>query len=330
MEEVLSNEEIEKLLQQFEGNSKKESNVKDDGPYDFTKPHSIKKENIEALKIIYNMYSNYLGNYISDLIREPVKGKLVTIEPIRLDELERWVPSNSTLASFNSIPLNGEFLIYVPDVFLGQIVELICGADITEIARYTQDKIFTEVVFTDLELSVIEDLMDNMIQQMIPCWKKILSMETKLNYVQSHRENSRVVDEGMYYLLVTIMIDCYEIKGEVYMCIPYEALESITDKLEVDKKNLKLAEDDKNRYIEDMNDTIESVKVNLQVNLGDVSMTVKDFLQLETGDVIQLNKHINTPIDMYVEEKLKYKVISGKQNGNMAVKVVDICEKEVF
>lgn len=330
MEEVLSNEEIEKLLQQFEGNNKTENNTKNDGPYDFTKPHSIKKENTKALKKIYRMYSQHLANYFTELTREPIKGKLTSIEPIRQEDVVNWVPKNSILGSFNNKPLKGEFLIYVPEVLLAQIMEIICGADVEEVASRGKDLIFKDLIFTDLEMSVIEDLIDNMLQLMVPCWKEILPLEVKLNYVRSHRENTKVAESGKYYMLTTVSIDYFDIKGEIYICIPFEALESIMDKLILEDKYAKLPMDDKMRYIQDINDAIESIKVDMEVRLGDVSMSVKDFLELETGDVIQLNKHVSTPLDMYIEDKLKYKVVSGKKNGNLAVKVVGISDEEGF
>ncbi len=330
MEEVLSNTEIEKLLEQFESNNKKEDKAKDDDTYDFSKPHSIKKENIEALKIIFRKYTKYLANYFSELTRESVKGKLDNLESIRQEEIESLVPKNSIIGTFTCMPLNGDFVVYMPDVFLSQIMEIICGADVNEVASSKADKIFSETIFTDLEMSIIEDITDSIIQLLVPSWKDLLTMEVRLKQVQSHKDSAKMVDIGRYYLIATMSLDFYDIKGEVYLCIPFEALENITDKLRLDDNFDTLTDNDKLKYSEDMNEVLETVKVNLEVRLGEVDMTVGDFIQLEKGDVLQLNKHISTPLDMYIEDKQKFKVVSGKQKGSLAVKIIKITGKEGF
>ncbi len=330
MEEVLSNTEIEKLLEQFESNNKQEDKAKEDDAYDFSKPHSIKKENIEALKIIFRKYTKHLANYFSELTREPVKGKLNSLEAIKQEEVESFVPKNSIIGTFTCAPLNGDFVTYIPEVFLSQIMEIVCGADIEEVAGSKADKIFAETIFTDLEMSIIEDITDSMIQLLVPSWKELLTMEVRLRQVQSHKDSAKMGDVGRYYLLATMSLDFYDIKGEIYLCIPFEALESITDKLRLEDNYDTLTENDKLKFAEDMNETIESVKVNLEVRLGEVSMTIGDFIQLEKGDVLQLNKHTSTPLDMYIEDKRKFKVASGKQKGNLAVKIIKITNEEGF
>lgn len=324
MEEILSNEEIEKLLQQFEGNNRTETTTKEEGPYDFTKPHGIKKENTDALKKIYGAYSKHIANYFTELIREPMKAKLISIDPVRQEEIVNRVPRNSILGSFTNKPLNGEFFIYLPDVFLTQMMEIICGLDIDEVSSKGKDLIFKELTFTDLEMSIIEDIMDNILQMMVPCWKEILPIEVKLNYVRAHKDSAQVTEVGKYSLITTISIEYFEIKGEVHICIPYEALESVADRLILKDQYVELPMDDRLKYSQEINDAIEFIRVAMEVRLGEVSMTVKDFLELEAGDIIQLNKHISIPLDMFVEDKLKYKVVSGKKNGNLAVKVVGI------
>jgi flagellar motor switch protein FliM len=330
MEQVLSNKEIELLLEKFEANSKKEENKIDEGPYDFKKPRSITKENIEALKIVYNKYLKQLINYFSELIREPVKGKLVSLMPIDQQDLERMVPKNSTIAGFSCEPLKGEFHTYIPDIFLGLLLEIICGADIEEIAGLMQDRIFADVEITELEMNIAEDIIENIVEFMPSSWESITPIETKMKYVLSHKENSKSLDEGSYLLMATFQLDFSGVKGDVYQCIPFEALETIAEKLVITDKRLNLPIEEKKKYFEEINEALDPIKVNLEIILGNSNMTVKDFLQLEVGDILQLNKHVNSPMDMYVEDKLKYKVISGKQKGNLAIKIVEINEEEEF
>ena len=46
--------------------------------------------------------------------------------------------------------------------------------------------------------------------------------------------------------------------------------------------------------------------MDLNAVLGQAEITVKDFLELNVGDVINLNTNIEEPIGVYVEEQLTY------------------------
>lgn len=71
-----------------------------------------------------------------------------------------------------------------------------------------------------------------------------------------------------------------------------------------------------------------SSEVNLEVVLGDLNITVDDFIKLETGDILQLDIKTTDPLKMYVEDKLHYLVKPGQTNSRLAVQVLQYIEGE--
>ena len=51
-------------------------------------------------------------------------------------------------------------------------------------------------------------------------------------------------------------------------------------------------------------DVLLDVPVKLSVELGSCFMFMKDLLQLSVGSVVQLDKIADTPVDVYVNQKL--------------------------
>jgi flagellar motor switch protein FliM len=60
------------------------------------------------------------------------------------------------------------------------------------------------------------------------------------------------------------------------------------------------------------------------VKLGAADITVRDLLELEPGDIIQLNSDATLPLDVLVEGLPKFKGIPGLSKGNRAIKITDV------
>ena len=52
-------------------------------------------------------------------------------------------------------------------------------------------------------------------------------------------------------------------------------------------------------------------------------------LQLEKGDILQLDVKITDPLTLYVEDQLHYLVKPGQFNGQLAVQVLQYIEEDV-
>ena len=62
--------------------------------------------------------------------------------------------------------------------------------------------------------------------------------------------------------------------------------------------------------------------------VGRSTITVWDFMNLQLGDVIKLNKGIEEEMDVYVGNIVKFKSLPGSINDNYAVKITEIIREE--
>jgi flagellar motor switch protein FliM len=64
----------------------------------------------------------------------------------------------------------------------------------------------------------------------------------------------------------------------------------------------------------------------LDVVLGEADVTVNDFLMLNPGDVMVLNRSMDQDLGLYVEGELKFGVQAGRLGNKLAVQVVALTE----
>jgi flagellar motor switch protein FliM len=68
--------------------------------------------------------------------------------------------------------------------------------------------------------------------------------------------------------------------------------------------------------------------VELTVLAGQTLMLVNDFLQLQEGDVLLLDRRVDQDMDLYVEEQMKCKVKAGYIGSQLAVQITALVEGE--
>ena len=82
------------------------------------------------------------------------------------------------------------------------------------------------------------------------------------------------------------------------------------------------------RRTEHLQDMIQHVQIPIIAKLGDSSITVTDFVNLQPGDVIRLSSKVDEEMDIYVGNIKKFKALPGATKKTYAVRVTSIIKEE--
>ena len=69
-------------------------------------------------------------------------------------------------------------------------------------------------------------------------------------------------------------------------------------------------------------------QIPMKALLGKSSISVMDFINLQVGDIIKLDSHVDNELDIYVGNIVKFKALPGSGAENYAVKVTEIIREE--
>jgi flagellar motor switch protein FliN/FliY len=72
---------------------------------------------------------------------------------------------------------------------------------------------------------------------------------------------------------------------------------------------------------------IEDVPVTISVVLGKLKMPLKEVLELEQNQIITLNKYIDEPVDIYVNDKFFGHGEIVVENNRVGIRILSIEEK---
>ena len=70
-------------------------------------------------------------------------------------------------------------------------------------------------------------------------------------------------------------------------------------------------------------DCLARVEINLAACCGQTQLSVREFLQLEEGDVVLLSKVVGDDMELLVEGRPKFRAQPGSVNNQIAVMIMD-------
>lgn len=331
LDQVLSQQEIDRLLNAMSSGEIDQETVEEENEqskiknYDFRRPTKLSKEYINTLHMIFEDFSKMGSNAMSTLLRTNVNFQLAAIEQISYDEFIHSIPKFTLLGLLQSKPLNGIQIIEMNPQLCMLLVELLCGGMEIHQQQGVLDEQLEKKTFTDIEIAVLEEVMSQLTTSFKNSWKDIVELSTVMEGMDTNPQLLQNMSPNEPVVLVTFTVKIFKVQTFINICIPYVFFEGIIDKLSFrnwfDSNQTSNQEDS-----EELQRSLNSVQLELEVLLGEAQMNLSDFLHLAPGDVVKLDRKITDPLDTFIEGKPFYRVIPGKKNDQLAIELIDKLE----
>lgn len=326
---VLSQREIDNLLEaldsgEFDGETLENVKQPKVKPYDFRRPVRLSKEYLSTISMVLEDFAKIAVNVLSTKLRQQVSMDMVSIEQISFDEFVHSVPKFTLLGTLTSAPQNGVQIIEINPSISMQMVEYLCGFEDTSSFVENTNK----NSFTDIELAILEDIIDIFARTFQTVWQDMIEMDTQVESIDTNPQLLQSMSPNEPVVLATFSISLGGNNTFVNLCIPYIFFENILDKLSFRNwfhEGKEADDSDHQKFAKNL----QPVLVQLETLLGKSTVSIADFLEMEEGDVIQLNKKISKPLTMSVEGTPYFHVKPGIIEGRFGVEVLQFIEGEL-
>lgn len=323
---VLSQEEIDKLLKVIESEGTSEPNKsyqiqKNVKKYDFKRPQKFTKEHMKSLTIIHDNFTKYISSYFVSVFGIQVKVEIISTEQITFHEFIFSMPNPTTIISFEMKPLVGNIYMSLESSLSILLLNSLLGSNDRKNLGIPRE-------FSDIDKKILTQVSNEILNIIKGSWEDVIKVEPRFVNLETNPSTIQSLGPNEPILFVTFKI---EIEGNAYfmnICLPYISIEKIGDKLNKDymvKTNTpEEAESVKKLIRKELN----SVKIELEAILDKKIINVQDFLSLQNNDIIILNKKCNSPIEIYIEQKLIFNGVLGLVGDNKGIKILDVYYSE--
>ncbi|MCG0274578.1 MAG: flagellar motor switch protein FliM [Thermosediminibacteraceae bacterium] len=322
MSEILSQSEIDALISALTTGEikaeeiKKETSEKKIKLYDFRKPNKFSKEQLNTLHLIHENFARQLITYFSTQLRTLVQINASSVDQMPYLEFISSIPNPSLIGIVDLQPLRGAIIIAM-NVSLGfSIVERLLGGS----GEY-DDKPREP---TEIEANILQRVFIKMVKLLKDAWQDIVEINPVFDKLETNPQFVQLVSPNEAIALVTFNVRIGQTDGLINICIPYIVIEPVMSRLSAKIWLSTSKKESTENFIKTISRKLEKVNAEIRIEIGRAKITVRDFLDLNVGDVIQLDKRVNSELDIYVHNIPKYKGIMGKRNGRLAVRVTKV------
>ncbi|TCS82947.1 flagellar motor switch protein FliM [Tepidibacillus fermentans] len=325
MSEILSQSEIDALLAALSSGEmnaeelKKEEEQKKVKVYDFKRALRFSKDQIRSLTRIHENFARLLTTHFSAQLRTFVQFTVVSVDQLPYEEFIRSIPKMTILNIFEAKPLEGRMVIEVnPNIAYAMMDRVLGGPGIAP------DKIGN---LTEIETMIMESMFRKVLDYFQEVWKNIIDINPRLEMMEVNPQFMQIVSPNETVAVISFNTKIGDTSGMVNLCLPHVVLEPIMPKLSShnwfsEQKKIANQED-----VKKLQKRIRFAALPIKVELGHTEITISDLLQLDVGDVIQLDKNVKEPLVASVGDVPKYYVQPGLSKGKIAVQIIENIEE---
>lgn len=326
MAEILSQSEIDNLLAALTSGKvtpdelKEEEKSKKVRVYDFRRPNKFSKEQINSFEIIYDNFARTVATFLSAQLRVSVQISVISIEQLTYEEFVRSLPDPSILVVFSMTPLQGNGILEFQSPVVFSMIERLFGG----YGGYTVGN----RALTEIERTIIERVTQQMLDIFREVWAaNIIDIHPRVELIESNPQFAQIVSPSEMVILISLATKIGQTEGITHFCLPYIVLEPVLDRLSAHywfAKDIKEEDPAQRRFLQQQ---IESTTIPVRVVLGRTSITVKELLAIQVGDVVPVDRGIDHDIDVYIGNRCKFAAKPGRRSNRLAVQITGFVGK---
>ena len=241
-------------------------------------------------------------------------------EAVTYSEFSNALSNPVLLGLVNVSPLSGNILIEIAENLGYAIVDRMLGGLGTPLDKSRE--------FSEIELLILERIYNVCIDLLKEPWASVCEINPRLERIETNSQYAQIISPTEMIALVTLHIKIGDVEGLMNICLPYLTLESVMDKLNTKFWYSNLQERDEKQYTEQIESLISRAKIPIKAVLGNSTISVDDFINLQLGDIIRLDKNVNQDLDIYVGNIKKFTALPGAVGDDYAVRVTSVIREE--
>ena len=288
--------------------------------YDFKRPDRVSKEQVRTLQNLHEGYARLLSTNLTSFLRTLVEIEMVSVDQLTYQEVIMSIASPSCIYIFQMEPLEGSAILEMNPALMFLMLDRLFGG-MGKNSEQNRE-------LTDIELSVMNKIIERALVDLKEVWENIGIFSPKIESYETNPQFVQIAPPGETVILISYEVRMKNGSGLMSMCFPFILLESVIEKLSGETwiSSQKTTTQETRRLVEKELSETPSVA---SARIGELSMTVRDFMQLKKDDVLVLDKPANSDLVLFVGNQPKFLAKPGIVGRKKSVQITSVIDREV-
>ncbi len=240
--------------------------------------------------------------------------KLEAMESMSFDSLLQRLSGRGAIGVLQLEPLTGGGLLILDEQLSFSLVEMVLGGNSDSQA------LIPSRGMSAIELNVIRDVFNSACPELDKGFSQLQEIKTSLVEVVSNLRLLNFVDPEVAVVAARFKVSIDSLEGDITLVIPHSALEPLQKKQQI--KTIPTSVVQSSKWQSLVCHELDYMDVEVEAILATLSLRVRDILNFQVGDVIDLGCKPDTPLKVMIEKRPKFLGIAGVQGGKKAIRIM--------
>ncbi len=244
--------------------------------YDFKRPDKFSKDQIRTIQMIHETFARLSATSLSAQLRTLCSLHVWCVDQLTFEEFIRSIPNPTTLSVINMDPLKGSAIMEINPSIAFSIIDRVFGGD--------GSPINTNRELTDIELSVMENIIVRILNNLRESWSTVIDLKPRLGNIETNPQFAQIVPPNDMVVLVGFDIKVGNVESKMNLLFPYITIEPIIHKLSAQYWYSSIRKGE----VSNETSAIQSLKANSEVFIETDQISLKNISQLRKNSLIKL------------------------------------------
>lgn len=326
MADVLSQAQIDALLNAVRSGDKdsekaQEKQEKKYLKYDFSSPRKFTKDRIKMLNGIFDNYARVISSRLNARLRTSCEITVESVEEQRYYEFSNALTEGDVLGlaevSIKEKEEETPVTVYLSTSTALSMMDRMLGGE-----GQPDNDVDSDYTYTDLELRLYEDLVEDIISMLDRSWENYLPIHFGYSRTEVNPTLNQIIGLDETVVIVDLKLQFPNFPGRMSICLPGEMLVNVFAEISRENPMRRTAVEDKS---EEIFDKLRDSSLEIVAELGSTRISLSDIYHLNVGDVIDLGQSKESPIYLEIGGYHWFTGRMGTHKKNMAVKIDEVC-----
>ncbi len=286
--------------------------------YDFKRPERVSKDQMRALEALHEGFGRNFGAALSGYLRTIIEVNVAHIEQLTYSEFTHSLPNPTCFNLLKAEQLDGQLCLEISPLIIYPIIDRLLGGS-------SSDLFIPQRPLTQIEQRLVQRITDRATQHLSEAWSNLTPLTFSVNDFESNPQLVQIVPPNETVVVVGFELKMGNRAGTMSLCIPYNVIEPIMSKLAAQNWFSYQRKDPGDDHLRKITTNVANATVEVRALLAQTTITMRDLLSLQVGDLITTDKSESRDVMIMVEGRSKFQAKVGQVRGNKAVRITERC-----
>jgi flagellar motor switch protein FliM len=321
MPEVLTQSQIDKLLSELAGESTDEVSLHLDEkkvrPYNFRNPKKLTRDQQKVFRNIGEVFARHLASYLAGLTRTYCEVSVASLEEYPYKEYNNALPDMQVTGVLDVNLTKGAMLMDLSNSITFALIGRMFGGPVTEQEPPARE-------FTDIEVALMERIIRRITLLFQETWTFFPDMSMNLRQIETNTRFIKAIGMDDMVTSLVLAITLNQVKGTLTCCVPCVGILPVLDEIVSEQGGGAASADTEERLAEARSTVLSELQeatVDVSGILGSTTMTMREILDLQPGDVIRLDQSVGSQVVITVNGHNRFYGSPGVRKNKMALRI---------